>query len=527
MPDVWLDVDTAVEVQVNILQLTDDTDFKTLEEAVAYNAAGMDLNWNFTTSAGVPSQTNVVPTTAGDYDWAHMGNAIYKIEIPASGGVSINNDTEGYGYFSGKCDGVLSWRGPTYGFRAAALNDALCDGGDVLDVNLTEIVGTAQRAADLAEIAQYLFANGVTLTAIIANNSVMARILATTGNVVNYSETTDSLQSIRDVAPHGTAMRGTDNAALATDVSTIGTNVGLILADTGTDGVVVAAASKTGYALSAAGRGAIWDVVLTAGTHDVGYSAGQRLRYLILDGATAQAGAAQTITLAAASSATDDIYSQNIISIVGGTGAGQTRMIVEYDGTTKIATVDRPWTTQPAAGSVYELLPSVGEVLATHGIAQAATASTITLATNALAIADSYVGSDIYITGGTGIGQTRLITAYTTGRVATISPDWDTTPDATSIYKVLPIGRSITDSMSTASVTAIRTEMEASGSLLDWLRNVAEGDAIIGGTSPFTLTIYPKDTTTGALITKLLYQKDGTAVSDTDHVVGKQLESAP
>lgn len=143
MPDMWMDVDTALaEVPVNIMPLLDDTDFKTRETAVAYNAAGMDLVWNFVTSAGAFTQTAVTPTSAGTYDWTHQGDGMYTIEIPASGGASINNDTEGYGWFTGFVTGVLPWRGPIIGFRAAALNDALIDGGDNLDVNVTQFGGT-------------------------------------------------------------------------------------------------------------------------------------------------------------------------------------------------------------------------------------------------------------------------------------------------------------------------------------------------------------------------------------------------
>jgi hypothetical protein len=78
---------------------------------------------------------------------------------------------------------------------------------------------------------------------------------------------------------NGAAMRGTDNAALASvctearlseldaatsgkvaaEIDLIKTDVAAILADTGTDGVVVATASKTGYALSSAGVDAILD----------------------------------------------------------------------------------------------------------------------------------------------------------------------------------------------------------------------------------------------------------------------------
>ncbi len=128
MPDLWMDVDAALaEVPVNVLPLIDDTDFKTIEPSVAYNASGLALLWNFVTTAGAMTQTAVTPTTSGTYDWANQGNGLYSIEIPASGGASINNDTEGIGWFSGVATGVLPWRGPTIGFRAAGLNDKLID----------------------------------------------------------------------------------------------------------------------------------------------------------------------------------------------------------------------------------------------------------------------------------------------------------------------------------------------------------------------------------------------------------------
>jgi len=155
VPDLWCDVDTALaEVPVNIMPLLDDTDFKTREVAIAYNAAGMDLVWNFVTTGGAFTQTAVTPTTAGNYDWTHQGDGMYTIEIPASGGVSINNDTEGFGWFTGLVTGVLPWRGPTIGFRAAALNNAMIDGGDTLDVNLTEWLGTAAATPTVAGVPE-------------------------------------------------------------------------------------------------------------------------------------------------------------------------------------------------------------------------------------------------------------------------------------------------------------------------------------------------------------------------------------
>jgi hypothetical protein len=143
MSDFLYSVDTALaEVPVNILQLIDDTDFKTIEEAIAWNQAGMDLNWNFTDKDGNTTQTNVVPTTGGDYDWAHQGNGMYTIEMPASGGASANNDSEGFGWFSGVCDGVLPWRGPVIQFSPANVVDSLVDGTDKLEVDATLIEGS-------------------------------------------------------------------------------------------------------------------------------------------------------------------------------------------------------------------------------------------------------------------------------------------------------------------------------------------------------------------------------------------------
>lgn len=128
MPAMWLDVDAALaEVPVNLVALIDDTNFKSREESVTYDQVGMDLVWNFVTSAGAYTQTAVTPTTAGDYDWANQGNGMYSIEIPASGGASINNDIEGYGWFTGYATGILPWTGPVIGFRAAGLNNLLCD----------------------------------------------------------------------------------------------------------------------------------------------------------------------------------------------------------------------------------------------------------------------------------------------------------------------------------------------------------------------------------------------------------------
>jgi hypothetical protein len=71
---------------------------------------------------------------------------------------------------------------------------------------------------------------------------------------------------------------------------------------------------------------------------------------------TAQAGSTSTtIVLAAASSATNDIYNGRYVTITGGTGIGQIRAITDYVGSTKIATINPAWATTPDATSTYTI----------------------------------------------------------------------------------------------------------------------------------------------------------------------------
>jgi hypothetical protein len=70
----------------------------------------------------------------------------------------------------------------------------------------------------------------------------------------------------------------------------------------------------------------------------------------------AQAGGATSITLQTSASAVDDIYNGQSIRILSGTGDDQIRTIVDYNGTTKVATIDRAWVTNPDTTSYYGTL---------------------------------------------------------------------------------------------------------------------------------------------------------------------------
>jgi hypothetical protein len=74
---------------------------------------------------------------------------------------------------------------------------------------------------------------------------------------------------------------------------------------------------------------------------------------------------------------------------------------------------------------------------AATGTAQAGAAGSITLAVGASGTNDLYKALPITTTGGTGSGQTRIITGYNgTTKVATVKPNWSVTPDNTTTYSV-------------------------------------------------------------------------------------------
>ncbi len=69
--------------------------------------------------------------------------------------------------------------------------------------------------------------------------------------------------------------------------------------------------------------------------------------------AYAQAATATTITLSPRESAVNDVYNGRTIHIISGPGAGQSRVILSYDGATKQATLTAAWGVIPDSKSVY------------------------------------------------------------------------------------------------------------------------------------------------------------------------------
>ena len=290
-------------------------------------------------------------------------------------------------------------------------------------------------------------------------------------SIATVDTVADGIQTDLDNATDGLG-------ALKALIDTVDGNVDDILLDTGTDGVVVASGSKTGYALTSTGANlilkdstfalaiadAIWDEILTGATHNISTSAGRRVREIAgiaIQTGTAQAATVSTITIDAAANGGDGVYNRNLLVILEGTGKGQTRTIVDYNDTTKVCLVDREWRITPDATSEYQILADDTPLVVDHGLTQAATNTTVTIRDYASAIDETYTNAIINIMAGTGKGQSRIITAYNgTTKVVTVCTDWETNPDATSVYVIMPYGISSVACMSDDSLAAINAECD-------------------------------------------------------------------
>lgn len=152
--------------------------------------------------------------------------------------------------------------------------------------------------------------------------------------------------------------------------------------------------------------------------------------------------------------ATPDTAGYVKATIKGGTGTGEVSLssgLVTLAGVTHTGAVIPTVTTTTTATNVTtvnglaasvinraSLAADTGLQSARSNTAQAGAAGSITLDASASATTDFYKGAMVMLTGGTGVGQWRLITAYNgTTKVATVAPNWATNPDNTSTFAVI------------------------------------------------------------------------------------------
>lgn len=171
---------------------------------------------------------------------------------------------------------------------------------------------------------------------------VFARFMVLPANVYDSLFSTDRLEV--DLTQIG-------GAAVSTSTAQLGVNAVQAGGTAWGSGAITAASLAADAGAEIAD--AVCDEALSG--HVTSGTLGQRLQQIRAN--TAQAGAAGTITLDASASATDDFYNGNLIHITGGTGAGQARVISDYVGSSKVASVAENWATNPSSDSVFQIVP--------------------------------------------------------------------------------------------------------------------------------------------------------------------------
>lgn len=135
----------------------------------------------------------------------------------------------------------------------------------------------------------------------------------------------------------------------------------------------------------------------------------------------------------------DSVAADNAEKFFDGTGYAGTNNVIPLVTTTTTAT-NVTTVNGLAAGVITNASLAADSGLKTirSNTAQAGAATTITLDASASSSNNFYNNALIAITGGTGVGQARFITAYNgTTKVATVAT-WVTNPDNTSTFAILP-----------------------------------------------------------------------------------------
>ena len=246
------------------------------------------------------------------------------------------------------------------------------DHDSVVGLNMLTIVATGANGYEAGKDYNLVITTG-TVGGISVIGEVVGRFtLARSAAAVDLANATDGLTAL-----------AADIATAQADLDTITGAAGALLDTTATSAQLV---------------DDVWDEVLTGATHNVATSSGRRLRQLeasfVITAGTAQAGTANTITLAAGESATDDIFQGDRVIIVAGTGIEEHGIITVYNGTTKVATMSQNWVITPDATSEYELSPADVDVETWQHVSVTSSSTTNLPEVDAKSISDSTAAAD-------------------------------------------------------------------------------------------------------------------------------------
>lgn len=324
-----------------------------------------------------------------------------------------------------------------------------------------------------------------------------SNLTAIAGTAVSTPATAGILDvNVKNIDNDAASASGTVTFPNATLASTTNITAGTITTTTN----LTTNNDKTGYGLSAAAVQAVWDA-LTSALTTVG-SIGK----LLVDNLNAtissrMATYTQPTGFLAATFPTGTVA--NTTNITAGTITTATN-VTTVNGlaagvisATSIA-ADAITAAKIADGAIDRatFAADTGIQSIRSNTAQAGAAGTITFDAGASATDNFYNGLIVYLTGATGAGQARVITAYVGAtKIATIAPNWTTNPDVTSTFALLsfanPTGIQGNVTGSVASVTGAVGSVTGNvggnvvGSVASvTARVIANADQWAGGTIP-------------------------------------------
>lgn len=320
----------------------------------------------------------------------------------------------------------------------ANVYDSLVGGTDTLNVDLTQIQGTAPTTTSAGKVSV-----GVThwKTTAVATHTAGYPVVTVKDGAGTGEVNTDSGKVVEVSTLTGHTAQTANHTAAIADVPTVAEfeartivaanyfdpvndTVALVTAITNTVNASAVSATAaffqdfftvdSGEVSGSEVAGSVmlegpkigWDRVLTGSTHNIAASAGRRLRQVeaitVVEAGTAQAGAAGSITLAAGANANDEFFTHDMIVIVAGAGIGQSRAIQSYAGGSKVASTVPNWVTNPDVTSEYLILADTEKHVYEIEAGGILAASFAAGAIDAAAVADGaidtgYTGGVVYI----------------------------------------------------------------------------------------------------------------------------------
>lgn len=132
-------------------------------------------------------------------------------------------------------------------------------------------------------------------------------------------------------------------------------------------------------------------------------------------------------------------YDPASVTILYGTGSGQSRIIFEYIGADRRAYLDRDWKTIPDATSEVVISDAGYIHHVNEGVVRGASANKIQLNTFASTYPSAYIGQMMFFRSGLGADQAKGVIDYDhINQIVTLDSDFSVIPNTSSVYSMEP-----------------------------------------------------------------------------------------